>query len=137
MTFALRQAAFALAWMEAELLPASECSRLIAVLEQAMLRDPRHWQAHYRGSPQEQAFARKYSLSDRCRYYWPDPQVAAAFDKLLANLSARPLPLALLAQFVPDQLERVRSGELNNDPRTIIQARIDAVLTDYAFACGE
>jgi D-tagatose-1,6-bisphosphate aldolase subunit GatZ/KbaZ len=137
LTFALRQAAFALAWMEAELLPASECSRLIDVLEQAMLRAPRHWQGHYHGSPQEQAFARKYSLSDRSRYYWPDPQVVAAFEKLLANLSRAPLPLSLLSQFVPDQVERVRSGELKNDPRALIQDRIDGVLADYAIACGE
>ena len=96
LTFTLREAVFALAWMEDELLPASECSGLMVVLEQAMLRNPCHWQKYYHGSPQELSFARKYSLSDRSRYYWSDVQVQAAFRKLLANLSARPLPLALL-----------------------------------------
>ena len=54
---------------------ASERSGLMAVLDQAMLRDPRHWQKYYHGSAQELAFARKYSLSDRSRYYWSDEQV--------------------------------------------------------------
>jgi D-tagatose-1,6-bisphosphate aldolase subunit GatZ/KbaZ len=66
--FALCEAVFALAWMEDELLPASERSDLKTVLKQAMLRNPRHWQKYYRGSTQELAFARKYSLSDRFRY---------------------------------------------------------------------
>jgi D-tagatose-1,6-bisphosphate aldolase subunit GatZ/KbaZ len=137
LTYAYRQAIFALACMEAELLPAADRSNLIDVLEQTMLRDRRHWQKHYHGSPREQAFARKYSLSDRIRYYWPDAPVQAAVQRLLANLSRSPLPLTLLGQFVPDQVERVRAGELENTPGAIIADRIDSVLADYAFACGE
>jgi len=135
LTSALREAAFSLAYMEDALLPASERSSLVEVLEQAMLRDPRHWQKHYHGSAQELAFARKYSLSDRARYYWPDAQVQAAFAKLLANLSVRPLPLALLSQFAPDQLARIREGSLENTPEALILDRIERVLEDYDFAC--
>ena len=131
LTFALREAVFALAWMEDELLPASERSGLQAVLEQAMLRNPRHWQKYYHGSMQELEFARKYSLSDRSRYYWGDAQVQAAFSRLLANLSARPLPLALLSQFAPEQLARIREGNLANNPEAILLDRIDRVLEDY------
>ena len=98
------------------------------VLEEAMLRNPRHWQKYYHGSPQELAFARKYSLSDRSRYYWSDVQVQAAFSKLLANLSARPLPLALLSQFAPEQLPRIRDGKIENNPEAIILDHIDRVL---------
>jgi D-tagatose-1,6-bisphosphate aldolase subunit GatZ/KbaZ len=135
LTFALREAVFALAWTEQALLPASECSGMIDALEQAMLRDPRHWQKHYHGSAQDLAFARKYSLSDRSRYYWPDAQVQAAFAKLLANLSARPLPLALISQFLPDQLPRIREGRLEKAPEALILDRIERVLEDYDFAC--
>jgi len=131
LTFALREAVFALAWMEDELFPASERSGLQAVLEAAMLRNPRHWQKYYHGAPQELAFARKYSLSDRSRYYWADVQVQAAFSRLLANLSARPLPLALLSQFAPEQLPRIRDGSLANNPEAILLDRIDRVLEDY------
>ncbi len=131
LTFALREAVFALAWIEDELLPASERSGLQAVLEQAMLRNPRHWQKYYHGSMQDLEFARKYSLSDRSRYYWGDVQVQAAFSRLLANLSARPLPLALLSQFAPEQLARIREGSLANHPEAILLDRIDRVLEDY------
>ena len=106
----------------------------MAALEDAMLRDPRHWQKHYHGSSQELAFARKYSLSDRARYYWPDAKVQAAFNRLLANLSAHPLPLALLSQFAPGQLARIRDGRLANKPEEIILDRIDRVLEDYQMA---
>ena len=134
LTFAFREAAFALALMETELLPALDCSGLVAVLDEAMRRDPGHWQKHYHGSPQELAFARKYSLSDRSRYYWPDVMVQAAFNKLLANLSAHPLPLALLSQFAPCQVASIRDGSLDNKPEEIILDRIDQVLEDYQMA---
>ena len=131
LTFAMREAVFALAWIENELFPASERSDLMAVLDQAMLRDPRHWQKYYHGTAQELAFARKYSLSDRSRYYWSDEQVQAAFSRLLANLSTRSLPLALLSQFAPEQLVRVQDGRLENNPEAIILDRIDRVLENY------
>ena len=134
LTFAFREAVFALAWMETELLPALDCSGMVVVLDEAMQRDPRHWEKHYLGSQQELAFARKYSLSDRSRYYWPDAQVQAAFNKLLANLSAHPLPLALLSQFAPDQVAAIRNGSVGNKPEEIILDRIDRVLEDYQMA---
>jgi D-tagatose-1,6-bisphosphate aldolase subunit GatZ/KbaZ len=137
LTFAYREAVFALAHLEAELVPAQECSRLIETLETAMLRDQRAWQAHYHGAPREQALARKYSLSDRVRYYWPDPQVQTSLGKLLRNLSRQPLPLTLLSQFLPHQYERLREGCLARTPQAIIHDHIEAVLENYAFACRE
>jgi D-tagatose-1,6-bisphosphate aldolase subunit GatZ/KbaZ len=131
LTFAMREAVFALAWMENELLPASEQSGLMAALEDAMLRDPRHWQKYYHGSEQEMAFARRYSLSDRSRYYWPDQQVQAALTKMMTNLSTKPLPMALLSQFAPEQLPRIRDGSLENNPEAIILDRVERVLDDY------
>ena len=135
LTFAFREAAYALAWMEAELVPAPERSDLIAVLDEAMLRDPRHWKKHYHGTPAELAFARRYSLSDRVRYYWSEPRVQAAFDRLLTNLSRGPLPLTLLSQFAPQQYAHVRAGKIENTPQAVILDRIDQVLGDYAGAC--
>jgi D-tagatose-1,6-bisphosphate aldolase subunit GatZ/KbaZ len=131
LTFAMREAIFALAWMEDELFAASERSGLIAALDEAMLREPRHWQKYYHGSALEQAFARKYSLSDRSRYYWPEVQVQAALTKLLANLSSRPLPLALISQFAPEQLSHIREEKIGNNAEAILVDRIDRVLEDY------
>jgi D-tagatose-1,6-bisphosphate aldolase subunit GatZ/KbaZ len=136
LTFALREAVFALALMENELISPAQRSNIVTVLESAMLRDPAHWQKHYHGSPAQVAFARKYSLSDRIRYYWPDSHVQAAFEKLLANLGQKPLPLSLLSQFAPPEYAKIRAGEAQNTPKALISNRIWGVLSDYAFACS-
>ena len=117
-------------------MPAEQRSGLREALEAAMLADPRHWQGHYPGTPDEQRFARAFSLSDRCRYYWPVPTVAAAVDRLLANLARRPVPLPLLSQYLPRQHDAVRAGSLAADPRALIRAKIDEVAVVYARACG-
>jgi len=136
LTNAFREAVFALAGMENELLPPEQQSRLVETLEAAMLRNPADWQAHYHGTPQEQAFARKYSLSDRSRYYWGDAQVKSAFARLLQNLGEKPLPRTLLSQFLPVQLEKILTRQIENTPAALIHAKIDAVLEMYAGACG-
>ena len=136
LTFTLREALFALALIEAELVPAEQRSRLREMLEAAMLADPRHWQGHYPGSPDEQRFARAFSLSDRCRYYWPVPQLAAAVERLLANLTERPIPLPLLSQYLPRQHDAIREGRLAAEPRALVRAKVDEVAGVYARACG-
>ena len=136
LTYALREAIFALAMMENELFPEEECSHLIETLDEAMRRDPQHWQKHYHGTPEQQAFARKYSLSDRIRYYWPAAQVQVALERLMRNLGEKPLPLTLLRQFAPWQYDRIREGETENSPQGIIRGRVGKVLEDYEYACG-
>jgi len=136
LTFAYREALFALAMMEKELTPEDECSNLIECMEKMMLEDPHHWKKYYGGTLEEQAFKRKFSLSDRIRYYWNHPEAQAAVEKLLGNLSRGPLPLSLLSQFLPNQHRLVRSGKLENEPLALIQHNIDDVLGDYQYACG-
>lgn len=97
LTFALREALYALAAIEDELVPKEERSGLVDVVERRMLEDPRWWQGYYQGDDDERRLARRYSYSDRVRYYWPDPQVHAAQSRLLANLAARPIPLPLIS----------------------------------------
>lgn len=137
LTFAMREALFALAAIEAELLPAADRSRLRERLDAAMLADPRYWRGHYAGAEAELRLARAFSLSDRCRYYWPVPEVAAAVDRLLANLARTGLPLPLLSQYLPRQYEAVRDGGLTPEPRALVRHRIGEVLGVYARACGE
>jgi D-tagatose-1,6-bisphosphate aldolase subunit GatZ/KbaZ len=137
LTFAFREAVFTLAMIESELFPPEERSRLIETLDAAMLREPAHWKRHYHGSQQQLALARKYSLSDRVRYYWPEPDVQAALSKLMGNLErAAPLPLALVSQYLPEMAADVRSGRLPNRAPAIITRKVQAVLDDYRAACG-
>jgi len=135
LTFALREALFALAAIEAEWVPAGDRSNLRDVLEAAMLADPSHWRGHYAGPPEELRLARAFSLSDRCRYYWPVPSVAAAVRRLFDNLTRRPAPLPLLSQYMPRQHDAVRAGGLDNDPRALVRAKVREVAATYARAC--
>lgn len=136
LTFAYREAVFALAMMENELIAKKECSNLIACMDEIMLRDSRYWQKYYPGTYEEQAFKRKYSMSDRIRYYWTTPQANDATEKLMTNLSRTTLPLNLLRQWLPVQYRKVRTGELKYSPMDIIQDKVGEVLDDYQYACG-
>jgi len=139
LTFALREAVFALADIERELLgPRDAClSGVRAALEAAMLAQPAHWRPYYSGDEAAARLARAFSYSDRCRYYWPQPAVRRALDALLGNLRARPIPPALLSQYMPREQRLVREGRLGADPAELIQAHIGRVLDVYGEACGE
>jgi D-tagatose-1,6-bisphosphate aldolase subunit GatZ/KbaZ len=139
LTFAFREAVFALAMMETEWLSKRkgvELSDIQQILDKAMLDNPVHWKQYYTGSEAYIQFARKYSFSDRSRYYWPDAQVRASLARLLDNLERHPAPLTLLSQFLPMQYERVRAGALPDAPSAYIHDKIRHVLADYAHACG-
>ncbi len=136
LTFALREAVFALADMEAEL-EAGETSHIRLTLEDEMLRNPVHWQNHYAGTPEQQKIARTTSFSDRIRYYWSAPAVQSAFTLLMKNLGDRPLPLTLLEKHLPAQHQKICSGDLQNQPRLVLLDHVTDVLTVYAEACAE
>lgn len=136
LTFALREALFALAAVESELVPAEQRSRLPETIERVMLSEPKWWDSHYRGDADEQRIARRYSYSDRLRYYWPQPDIAAAQETLVRNLRCSPIPLPLISAFLPAQYARIRADELAADPVAIVIDRIRDVLRDYATACS-
>ena len=136
LTFAFREAAFALAMMEDELFPKDARSNLVRVLDDVMIQRPEYWGKYYRGSEDERTFKRKYSLSDRLRYYWTDTQVQAALEKLLENLRKKPLPLSLVSQFAPVQYQRIRRNEIPYTAEAIIMDYVQIVLRDYEAASG-
>ena len=137
LTFALREALFALAAIEDELVPAAERSALVEVIEKRMLEDPRWWQGYYHGGGDERRLARRYSYSDRIRYYWPDAEVVTAQDRLLANLSRYGIPLPMISAYLPGQYDRVRHGALTADPAALAVDRVRDVLRAYAYACAD
>lgn len=135
LTFAMREALFGLALIEGELLPAARRSNLIEVVEQRMLAEPAQWAGYYAGDPQTQRTARRYSYSDRLRYYWAHPEVDAARRTLLSNLDATGIPLPLINQFLPAQYERLRAGEIPAGAEALVIDRIRDALRPYARAC--
>jgi D-tagatose-1,6-bisphosphate aldolase subunit GatZ/KbaZ len=128
LTFAFREAVFALAMIEDELFAADQRSQIIQILDDVMLKHPEHWKKYYRGDAAAQAFKRKYSLSDRARYYWVRPEVQIAFAQLMKNLGERPLPYSLLSQFV---------GETNLTATQVIEWKIGKMFDNYRMACGK
>lgn len=130
LTWAFREAAFALDAIAAELTGAAI---LRPALEAAMDADPRWWTGYVEPGDR---IGRAFGLSDRVRYYWPVPVVGRAFAALLDTLAAQPIAWTLLAQYMPQEAGLVRAGTLSPDPAALLAARIDRVLGVYAAATG-
>jgi len=127
LTFAYREAIFALAMIEDEVITKDQRSNIIQVLDNVMTNHPKYWQKYYQGSEHEQTFKRKYSLSDRARYYWMQAEVQDASKQLMNNLGENILPFSLLSQFV---------GKTNLTAEQVIQWKTDQVLENYLRACN-
>ncbi len=97
LTFRFREAVWALAAIEAEIVPSAR-SRIREVLARQMQKNPAHWQPYYGGSEDDVRILKTYSFSDRIRYYWTDPEVAAALESLLGNLGESALPETVVSQ---------------------------------------
>jgi D-tagatose-1,6-bisphosphate aldolase subunit GatZ/KbaZ len=135
LTFAMREALFALSLIETELVPRPSRSNLVEVIERRMLDEPDHWRGYYEGDPVTQRTSRRYSYSDRLRYYWADERVDAARRTLLANLDRVGIPLPLISQFLPAQYERIRAGDLESVAQALVLDRVRDALRPYADAC--
>lgn len=136
LTFAMREAMFALENIEKELLfgTNTEPSKFAETLDAEMLKNDRNWRKHYQGTELELRLKRKYSFSDRCRYYMPVPEVENAAERLLSNLRTTGIPLNLLSQFMPIQYTKVREGLLENEPEALIEDRITNTIDEYLYA---
>ncbi len=138
LTYAFREAAFALEMIEKELFSNRKdiiLSSLTKVLEFEMKQNPKHWEKFYHEDNEEKlSLKRKYSLSDRIRYYWNNKQVKESFVRLLLNLSKQEIPITLLSQFLPESFEDIRKDEIKNTPEDLIINRISKVLDKYNYA---
>lgn len=137
LTFAMREALEALEDMESELIAKAERSRLGDVIEETMLREPKEWEPYYAGSAAEQRLLRRYSYSDRVRYYWHRPEIAAAVERLVKNLSGVKIPESMVSRYLPEQYARMRMGEIGAEPVALAVDKVRDVLRVYATACGK
>lgn len=139
LTFAMREAVFALENIERELLcdTDTELSNFSKVLDNEMLKETKYWSKHYNGTQKEITLKRKYSFSDRCRYYMPTQPVEDAKNKLIQNLKINGIPLNLLSQFMPIQYTKVREGVLQNEPEALIMDRIINTIDEYLYATNQ
>ncbi len=139
LTFAFREAVFALEMMEQEWLHGRKdvvLSHLQKTLDNSMLENPKYWRNYYQGDETYLRYARKFSYSDRSRYYWPNEEIQKSLKILLSNLSKHPVPESLLSQFMPYQYQKVVRKELDNNPISLISDRIKFQISDYLYACN-
>ena len=136
LTYGLRESLFALSFMEKELVPEEKQAHFIETLDKVMLANPANWQKHYHGDDKQLALARKYSFSDRCRYYIGQPEVVDAMNKLFDNLREYRIPMNMLHQYLPVSYLKVRDGIIPLDPRELALDGVQNFMDDYEYAVG-
>lgn len=135
LTFAVRQAMYALSYIERELIDDdSKRAHFIETLEAEMVANPKDWVNYYKGTEKEKALARKYSYSDRSRYYICNDAVENARRKLFENLRHVEIPMGMLMQYMPFQYIRVRDGKVKLDPRELVKDSVVTIVEDYNYA---
>ncbi|HWW59227.1 MAG TPA: D-tagatose-bisphosphate aldolase, class II, non-catalytic subunit [Sphingopyxis sp.] len=134
-TFALREALWALDAIEAELVAPANRARLRDVALERMRAEPGNWQKYYHAEGAALNLQLQYSLSDRIRYYWPDPLIVAAQERLFANLRETAPTLPLVSQYLPLAYAAMRAGRASLDPADLVMAHISAALDAYHGAC--
>ena len=135
LTFALREAVWALDRIEREWLGEDKSSRVPETILAAMRSDPTHWRKYYRGSGRTLELQLAYSLSDRVRYSWPAPAVTQAMARLEASFAAGTPPLPLLRQYLPAAYAAVRRGEIQTSAQSLLVHQVRQVLAEYSRAC--
>jgi D-tagatose-1,6-bisphosphate aldolase subunit GatZ/KbaZ len=134
LTFALREALWALDAIEREWIAPARASGFRNVAIARMKAEPRHWAKYYHGRGAELEHELQYSLSDRIRYYWPDPEIARAQESMFRNLMQNPPPPAMVSQYLPIAHAAVRDGLIGCSPAELAMAHVWAVLDGYHAA---
>ena len=137
LTYKFREAVFALAFIEQEMLGNKKgilLSDLIEVIDQRMIEYPKYWEKYYTGTEEENKLKRKYSYSDRIRYYWSDNIVDEALKRLLINITKNKIPQTLMSQYLPEEYDVIRNGIISENPEEIILHKISEALEIYNFA---
>lgn len=136
LTFSLREAIFSLTHIERSL--GGDGPSWESDLDTLMLEDETHWKQHYFGEKHDVALARKYSYSDRARYYLSHPKMEKATEALFQRLDSQwgRCPLPLIRQFMPREYEQLRAHKIELSSRELVIAHIGCVIDQYYEAVG-
>jgi len=132
LTFRMREAAFALANIEAHLLPETDRSNLIGIIDHAMDDNTEHWTPYYRGNSEVVNQLRHFSYSDRIRYYWAVAEVKNALDELITNLSNTNIPETIVSQYFSER----EFGTMNASAGQLLSDHIALCIERYYQSCG-
>ncbi len=110
LTFALREAIFALAQIEQELIAPENRSRCLAVIEEVMLDEPQYWKKYYRPG----LTIHYWIFVTACRIVFVITGRIAGLknsvETMMVNLEGVDIPLGMISQYLPKQFERIQSG---------------------------
>jgi len=132
LTFALRQALYGLDHIARDL--GLSMGSLKDTVEKIMLDEPQHWKAYYSGDDKALHVQRHYSLSDRIRYYWPNPDIHAAVQRLLAALGDTTIPAPLIHQYLPFACNADAGLPVTASARDLLEQAVTCVLERYRRA---
>ncbi|GAL20812.1 tagatose-6-phosphate kinase AgaZ [Vibrio maritimus] len=135
LTFALREALFALAEIETCLVKSEHSSQFKKVVDDVLLDTPKYWKSYYGEKHSDIINNLHFSFSDRIRYYWTDERIQAAQCRLIENLNKVDIPLTMLSQYMPNQYLKVSSGEIEANAHALIIDKIQEVVGQYSAAC--
>jgi D-tagatose-1,6-bisphosphate aldolase subunit GatZ/KbaZ len=133
-TFALREALWGLDAIEREWIEPAKVSGFRDIAVARMKADPKYWAKYYHVNGKALDYDLEYSLSDRIRYYWPDPEIARAQEVMFRNLAKNPPPSALISQYLPIAHAAVRDGLIGSSPAELAMAHVWSVLDGYLSA---
>ena len=136
LTFAYRQAVYALDHIAQWLQPGRAPDSIITIMEDLMHDDPGHWKDSYSGSGNALRLELHFSYADRIRYYWPHPEAARAVSDLMDRLAQAAAPGPLIEQYFPPEVI-ARSAALCGDavswPKALVLAQVQSTLLPYFF----
>lgn len=134
LTFALREALYALDGLADILEGSAPRGRLMETMERLMLASPDNWKKYYAGNDGELWLKRHFSYSDRIRYYWPSKEACEAVEELVSRIGKHSVPEPVIHQFFPNHSTEVNgtSAErlLVGAVREVLKIYDDAVRRD-------
>ncbi len=131
LTAAYREAVVSMASFE-EQLPLSKKSGILDCILNVMNNEPKHWQG-YVAQGARCNLELLFGLSDRIRYYWPQPKIQNALKILYANIDAATSELGLISQYANLQSDSSEGGQSLS--QQIVQSRVGAVAAKYCSVC--
>lgn len=135
LTFAYRQALYALDALSAWVDPARSGHDLAGAMEAVMIAKPGHWQKHYAGSAEELRLQRHFGYADRIRYYWPDPAAQTAVAAVFTALETS-VPAPLIRQYFAAPViarAQVLEAAAGGWARALVWAQVQDMLAPYLF----
>ncbi|MFZ1290048.1 MAG: class II D-tagatose-bisphosphate aldolase, non-catalytic subunit [Melioribacteraceae bacterium] len=136
LTYAVREAIFALSDIENELVDIEKSSNFRHEIDKIMIDNPKYWKHHYHGTEKEITLARTFSYSDRIRYYWTNEEVITLLDKMVNNLKGIKIPNTIISHYLPIQYQQIMENKIENNPESLIISKVIEILKIYNSACG-